>query len=295
MALVARVVTLIKASELDTQAMVLNRMRNLFTKETKAERAIHVIPSIVYQYLSLTRSYYIARESDEMWEKKCTKLHSYVRTCLLKLCEFEQHESAIRLFLQASLAVSATPMEASDHLAYDYFSQVITSYEEEIGDSKTQVAMMTLIVASLNKVTCFSADNFNTLSTKCALLCSKLVKKPDQCRGVCNCANLFWSSTHAEADKELRDADQVMKCFKKALKIARGCADSSAKATLFVEIFDACLAFKKRGCDKITNDYLSKVAEVITTAIDEIEEEENKIAVQEQFDNALAYKKLIAN
>eukprot|EP00055_Hartaetosiga_balthica_P014805 m.83506 g.83506 ORF g.83506 m.83506 type:complete len:781 (-) comp8691_c2_seq1:2109-4451(-) len=290
MTLVARVMALIKAEELDTQAQVLNRMKNIFTKGSPAH-GHHTIPTLVFKYLALAKGYYDSRDSDDMWEKKCVKIYSFVRSCVLKLCDFDFYELGIHLFLQASLAVSATPVEKSDHIAYDYFTQVITSYEEEIGDSKKQVSIMNLVVGTLNKISCFSGDNYSTLSTKCALLCSKLIKKPDQCRGVCNCANLFWSSTHAEADGELHDGEQVMKCFKKALKIAKSCAEPSAQATLYVEIFDACLAFKKRGCENVSEDYLSKIENVIKETIGSIEDEESNTVVQDQFDKALAYKK----
>ena len=42
-------------------------------------------------------------------------------------------------------------------------------------------------------MTCFSEENHNPLRTQCALAASKLLKKPDQCRGVQVCSHLFWS------------------------------------------------------------------------------------------------------
>ena len=40
---------------------------------------------------------------------------------------------------------------------------------------------------------CFSEENHEPLRTQCALAASKLLKKPDQCRGVSVCSHLFWS------------------------------------------------------------------------------------------------------
>ena len=71
--------------------------------------------------------------------------------------------------------------------------QAFSLYEDEISDSKAQLAAITLIIGSLEQMTCFSEENHNPLRTQCALAASKLLKKPDQCRGVQVCCHLFWS------------------------------------------------------------------------------------------------------
>ena len=53
-------------------------------------------------------------------------------------------------------------------------------YEEEISESKAQIMAIALIVSTLENITCFSEENYTPLITKCALVSSKLVKKPDQ-------------------------------------------------------------------------------------------------------------------
>lgn len=40
---------------------------------------------------------------------------------------------------------------------------------------------------------CFGEENAEPVRTQCALAASKLLKKPDQCRGVATCCHLFWS------------------------------------------------------------------------------------------------------
>ena len=42
-------------------------------------------------------------------------------------------------------------------------------------------------------MSCFGEENHAPLRTQCALAASKLLKKPDQCRGITTCAHLFWS------------------------------------------------------------------------------------------------------
>lgn len=82
-------------------------------------------------------------------------------------------------------------------------SQAFLLYEEEISESKAQIAAITLIIGTLEAMTCFGEDNFTPLSTKCAISSSKLLKKPDQCRGVCMCSHVFWSGKTSEDEGEV--------------------------------------------------------------------------------------------
>lgn len=52
---------------------------------------------------------------------------------------------------------------------------------------------MTLMVGTFEQLSCWSEENAEPVRTQCALAASKLLKKPDQCRGVATCAHLFWS------------------------------------------------------------------------------------------------------
>jgi len=73
-------------------------------------------------------------------------------------------------------------------------------YEEEISDSKAQLAAATLIFATLQRITCFTEENHNPMRSQCAVGAAKLLKKPDQCRAVAICAHLFWSGTTRDID-----------------------------------------------------------------------------------------------
>lgn len=83
---------------------------------------------------------------------------------------------------------------------YNNILQAFTLYEEEISDSKAQFAALTLMAASLEKLDCFSEENSAPVRSKCALLASALLRKPDQCRALILVSNLFWSSTTKELE-----------------------------------------------------------------------------------------------
>lgn len=80
-----------------------------------------------------------------------------------------------------------------------YF-QAFAIYEDEISDSKAQLAAITLLISTFEKMSCFGEENHEPLRTQCALAASKLLKKPDQCRAVVVCSHLFWSGKSREAD-----------------------------------------------------------------------------------------------
>lgn len=71
--------------------------------------------------------------------------------------------------------------------------QAFSLYEDEISESKCQLAAITLIIGVFEKLSCFGEENAEPVRTQCALAASKLLKKPDQCRAVATCSHLFWS------------------------------------------------------------------------------------------------------
>ena len=71
--------------------------------------------------------------------------------------------------------------------------QAFSLYEEEVTDSRAQQAAIILIVGTFERLGCLGEENHETLRTNCAMSSSRLLKKPDQCRGVASCAHLFWT------------------------------------------------------------------------------------------------------
>ena len=65
-----------------------------------------------------------------------------------------------------------------------YTLQAFSLYEDEISDSRAQLAAISLIIGTFQQMSCFSDENHDPLRSQCALAAAKLLKKPDQCRGV---------------------------------------------------------------------------------------------------------------
>ena len=167
--------------------------------------------------------------------------------------------------------------------------QAITLYEEEISDSNAQTAAITLLIGSLEAMSCFGEENFTTLATKCALMSSKLVKKPDQANGVCLCSHVFWSSVLLGTKAESRDGKQVKKCLNKAGKIAKSCMEPLVQAAIFVEVLNRCVLYNGWGAEEITYEYIDGIIGECKEALDKLEESAELEQIQQYFDKTVEH------
>jgi vacuolar protein sorting-associated protein 35 len=112
-------------------------------------------------------------------------------------------ELSLRLLLQLAQVAGAVDFKNHETVAYEFISQAFTLYEEEVSDSKAQLAAITLITGTFERTTCFGEENHEPLRTQCALAAAKLLRKPDKCRGVINCSHLFWSGRTKDSVDEV--------------------------------------------------------------------------------------------
>nr|CAG4635924.1 EOG090X00QE [Eubosmina coregoni]SVE69626.1 EOG090X00QE [Eubosmina coregoni] len=278
--LMARLIHLLAAeeSDLDQQYRMLTSSRKQFGAGGP-RRIPFTLPPLIYEAFKLARKYFDARQEDEMWEKKCEKIFTFCHQCIAALVKAELAELPLRLFLQGAMAVSQITFGTHETLAYEFVSQAFTLYEEEISDSKAQFAALTLMAATLEKLDCFSEENSGPVRSKCALLASALLRKPDQCRALILVANLFWSSTTKESEgKPMRDGKKVLECLRKAVKVATECLDPGVQAQLIVELINAYVHFFHQGNQLITithmNDLISKVRQDLLPQLENSDEKE---------------------
>lgn len=180
------------ADDADMQYKILTVARKHFAAGG-AQRIRHVLPPIVFQAFQLAAKYKSLADSDELWDKKCQKILQFCHSTITLLARADLPELALRLYLQGALVIGRIGYSNHETVAYDFMTQAFSLYEDEISDSKAQLAAITLIMSTFEQMTCFSEENAEPLRTNCALAASKLLKKPDQCRGVVTCASLFWS------------------------------------------------------------------------------------------------------
>nr|CAG4638933.1 EOG090X00QE [Daphnia magna]SVE82910.1 EOG090X00QE [Daphnia magna] len=278
--LMARMIHLLAAedTDLDQQYRMLTSARKQFGAGG-ARRIPFTLPPLIYEAFKLARKYFDVRQEDELWEKKCEKIFTFCHQCIAALVKAELAELPLRLFLQGALAASQIIFGTHETLAYEFISQAFTLYEEEISDSKAQFAALTLMAASLEKLDCFSEENSAPVRSKCALLASALLRKPDQCRALILVSNLFWSSTTKELEgKPMRDGKKVLECLRKAGKVATECLDPGVQAQLIVELVNVYVHFFHQGNQHITvthiNELISKVRQDLLPQLENSDEKE---------------------
>lgn len=255
-------------------------------------RIKHTLAPLVFQAYQLAYKYRDNKNEDDMWEKKCQKIFQFCHSTITALVKAELAELPLRLFLQGALAIDQIGFDNHETVAYEFLSQAFSLYEDEISDSKAQLAAITLIVGTLEQISCFSEENAEPLRTQCALAASKLLKKPDQCRGVATCSHLFWSGKSLASNREeIHDGKRVVECLKKGLRIAKQCMDVSVQVQLFIELTNHYIYFYEKGNDQVTVQIINQVIAKIKDEIPNLESSEETEQIQKHFSNTVEHLK----
>ncbi|XP_067132335.1 vacuolar protein sorting-associated protein 35 isoform X2 [Centruroides vittatus] len=287
--LMGRFIHLMQAETADQQYLILNTARKHFGNGGN-QRIKYTLPPLVFQEYKLAFRYKEINEEDDKWEKKCQKIFQFCHQTITALIKAEMAELPLRLFLQGALAAGQIGFENHETIAYEFVSQAFSLYEDEISDSKAQLAAITLIIATVEQMLCFSEENHEPLRTQCALAASKLLKKPDQCRGVSVCSHLFWSGkSQATKGEEMHDGKRVMECLKKGLRIASQCMDSSVQVQLFVEVLNHYVYFFEKGNDQVTVQVLNQLIAKIHEQLPGLESNEETDQINKHFQNTLEH------
>ncbi|KAI8140334.1 vacuolar protein sorting-associated protein 35 [Fennellomyces sp. T-0311] len=260
----AKLVHLFRSDNDDTQFLLLSAARKLFSEG--GSRVRYTSPSLIISAMKLARRYKIQDNKDEFWEKKTTALFRFIHQTISMLynkCD-ECAGQCLRFFLLAGQSADECGFE---EIAYEFFVQAFTIYEESISESRAQFQAITCIIGALQQTRVFSAETYDTLITKAALHSAKLLKKPDQSRAVTLSSHLWWSDEEEKAGEEgpFRNGKRALECLQKALKIADSCMDAVTNVQLFVEILNRYIYYYEKGNDAITVKYLNSLIDLIHT------------------------------
>lgn len=289
--IMGRLIHLLQAEDLNQQYLILNAARKHFGNGGD-KRIKFTLPPIVFSAYRLAMKYREVQDEDENWEKKCQKIFSFCHQTIGALIKAEMAEIPLRLYLQGALAAGQVAFENHETVAYEFMSQAFSLYEDEISDSKAQLAAISLIIGTLEQMSCFGEENHEPLRTQCALAASKLLKKPDQCRGVSTCSHLFWSGRSTGSEGEMKDSKRVMDCLKKGVKIGNQCMDSSVQVQLFVELLNHYIYYYEKGCDQVTTQVLNQLISKIKETISSLDANEETEQINKHFQNTLDHIRL---
>ena len=185
----ARIVHLIQSPDNDNQFRLLQSARKAFSDGN--ERIKFTTPALLTSSIKLARRYKTREHYDDNWSTQSSALYKFMHSSISAL--YTRNGAAdlcLRLFVACGQVADQTGFE---EVAYEFFAQAFTIYEEAISDSRAQFQAVCVIAGALHSTRGFGKENYDTLITKAALHGSKLLKKPDQCRAVYLASHLWWA------------------------------------------------------------------------------------------------------
>lgn len=206
----ARIVHLIHSDDNDTQYKLLQLTRKAYAEGN--ERVKFTTPALITSGMKLARRYKSREHYDDNWSSQISALYKFLHSSLSTL--YTRVNSAadlcLRLFTACGQIADQTGFE---EIAYEFFAQAFTIYEEAVSDSRAQFQAVCIIAGALHDTRNFSKENYDTLITKCALHGSKLLKKPDQCRAVYLASHLWWAVPIAAKGEEDEKGVRILASF----------------------------------------------------------------------------------
>ncbi|MCJ1425471.1 Vacuolar protein sorting-associated protein 35 [Sticta canariensis] len=287
----ARMVHLIQSSDNDTQFKHLQTCRKAFADGN--ERVKYTTPALLTSSLKLARKFKAREHFDDNWQTQSSALYKFMHNSVSALYTRVNGAAdlCLRLFISCGQVADQTGFE---EVAYEFFAQAFTIYEEAVSDSRAQFQAVCVIAGALHGTRGFGKENYDTLITKCALHGSKLLKKPDQCRAVYLASHLWWAveiSAKGEEDSKnlYRDGKRVLECLQRALRVADACMDTAVSVELFVEILNRYVYYFDQQNETVTTKYLNGLIELIHSNLQTNQESSSLDNPKRHFQRTLDY------
>eukprot|EP00438_Fugacium_kawagutii_P005345 Skav210319 [mRNA] locus=scaffold475:291444:293789:- [translate_table: standard] len=295
---VCKLVHQIRHEDTDVEYQILTEMRGSFG-QGGPHRLIFSLQPIFFGALGLVpkiqaREKRRAEEGDEAVPpptislKKVFQFLHRTNTALMQ----SSPDMALQLWLTAAVAADqverATGAQgAFEPICYEFLTQALVLFEEEISDSSKQYKGIHAIVGTLCKICALDPENFDTVSQKITRHAAKLLKKPMQCRAVSACSQLFWCDAR-------RDAKRVRECLERCVKTCDAVVQSDpAQAGLWVEMLDRYVYYFESNCEEVDLDFLQRLlaicAEHINFAVKDQQAEKDARLAEKHLMSTTAY------
>ena len=181
----------------------------------------------------------------------------------------------LRIMLVAGTVASEEVQD--EMIAYQFFEEAFTLYEESVSDQRQKVTALESILGALQKSHVFGDENRDTLVQNATGYASRLLKRSDQCRVVCGCSYLSWQAplpsqvAHSPL-RVVRDGSKVLSCLKRALKIALAAKIQAAAAAritdssyllLYLEILEHYVSYLGQAAEGVTPFVVQSIIDMI--------------------------------
>mmetsp|Transcript_12426 Transcript_12426/g.30989 ORF Transcript_12426/g.30989 Transcript_12426/m.30989 type:complete len:821 (-) Transcript_12426:82-2544(-) len=265
---VAKIVHIIQSDDTDVVYKCLETARKAFgdggdarmahTLIAVVSRAIELVPLIQAREVAVA-----AGEDVAPAQVSLKRVFGFIHKTLSDGLQTANPHACLRLWLAAANAADTADSNPDlavqgtfEPICYEFLTQALITFEEEITDSRQQADGITVMVGSVSQLICLEEENYDNIAKKVSQHGAKLLKKPMQCRAVCTCSHLFWSPR----EEGRREGQRVRECLQKCLKIADVAVQSSnTNVGLFVEVLDKYLFYFTQGCDEVTPEHIQNL------------------------------------
>ncbi|KAL3317506.1 Vacuolar protein sorting-associated protein 35 [Cichlidogyrus casuarinus] len=272
-------------------------------------------PALIFETVVLLKAYRnllkdksyeeMSTEEKQEWDQKVYVTVDFCHKLISQLITFDSLETALRCYLDCTLAIDMVDFNKRDSLTYEFLSQAIYLCEERIRDAKAQPNALLSIIACLLDLRNLKADDHATLRLQCTRSANRLLRRSDQTKLVANCALMHWHSTPRENDapfvlilEESKDkpeccqanGTEVVKCLDRARDLAQDCMDTNVRVQLFIDLLNINSRFRTDGCSEVTDERLQNLLDTVDTLMQNADLRDKQMCFNATYyDNTLAY------
>uniref|UniRef100_A0A8R1E0M6 Vacuolar protein sorting-associated protein 35 n=1 Tax=Caenorhabditis japonica TaxID=281687 RepID=A0A8R1E0M6_CAEJA len=258
--LVARLLHLIRADNVDAQFLLLNGVRKVLG-EGGRYRLRFTLPPIVFELYRLVLQFAEMKEEDEKWDAKIRKMFvCAMGTIGALVSSAELAELPLKLYLNGAITADRVPFEDNHTVVYEFVSKAMSIMEDDVSDSRDRVRCLQLTVGTLLKTTHLPHENWEPLAIQTVLAAGKMFKKPDQVRSLVTAAALYWHGQTLNTDgQKMRNGKKVVEILKRSAKIAKECLEPIVQQQLFIMLISAYTYYYEDKCPEINVDHIEEL------------------------------------
>ncbi|KAF1766193.1 hypothetical protein GCK72_006149 [Caenorhabditis remanei] len=258
--LVARLLHLIRADDVDSQFLLLNSARKVLG-EGGRHRLRYTLPPIIFELYRLVLQFADMKDEDEKWDAKIRKMFVCAMGTIGALVSTaELAELPMKLYLNGAITADRVPFEDNHTVVYEFVSKALSILEDDVVDSRDRVRCLQLTVGTLLKTTHLPEENWQPLANQAVLAAAKMFKKPDQVRSLVTVAALYWHGKTLETNGEkLRNGKKVVDILRKSAKIAKECLEPLVQQQLFIQLLSAYTYYYEDNCPEINVDHIEEL------------------------------------
>lgn len=149
-----------------------------------------------------------------------------------------------------------------DDIAYEFITESLLIFEQEIVDSKKKLIALNDISQYLRTFNVFSQDDYFNLADNVKNYSSKLLKKSHQAQGIIIASQNYYQPNG------FKNGNKVLDCLQHAIKIATNFIDPITTVEVYVDVLDSYLEYFEKAVEEISTTEISNLVALINNNID---------------------------